>query len=160
MAPPKNQKSQQAVPLTVCSPHEYYKLWEGQPPRTFHSWEMTPLNFEWVTFFLKHPLSIFPVSRLQFPRTSKMPCSPWSFYSDKPDWVASMTYKKNLVPEYNNMPILWDYPLYLAISTYRNIHRKCQHYTTSLQCHAAMLPPSVSGSSDLCCGNNGRPVRM
>ena len=31
--------------------HEYYKLWEGQPPRTFCSWIMPLLNFEQIQFF-------------------------------------------------------------------------------------------------------------
>ena len=55
---PKNRKSKEAVFLTVCSTHEYYKLWEWQPPRAFGSWEMTLFNLERVTLFFSHPLNI------------------------------------------------------------------------------------------------------
>ena len=58
----ENPLSWEAVLLTVCSTHEYYNLWEGQPPRTFGSWNMAFLNFELVTFFLWHPLQPHPIS--------------------------------------------------------------------------------------------------
>ena len=48
---PKNRRSKEAVLLTVCSTHEYYKQWEGQPLRTFGSWKIALLNFDQVTFF-------------------------------------------------------------------------------------------------------------